>query len=44
VQLNADLNGAKNIGFKLINSLDGTSLDQWLIKASVSEAGEVGWK
>jgi IS605 OrfB family transposase len=44
LQLNADLNGAKNIGFRLINSLDGTSLDQWLPKASPSEAGEVGWK
>ncbi|MHA2232424.1 MAG: zinc ribbon domain-containing protein [Candidatus Hodarchaeales archaeon] len=44
LQLNADINGAKNIGFRLINSLDGTSLDQWLTKASVGEAGEVGWK
>ncbi|MFX0116444.1 MAG: zinc ribbon domain-containing protein [Candidatus Hodarchaeota archaeon] len=44
LQLNADINGAKNIGFRLINSLDGTSLDQWLAKASASEAGEVGWK
>ncbi|MFX0113288.1 MAG: RNA-guided endonuclease TnpB family protein [Candidatus Hodarchaeota archaeon] len=44
LQLNADLNGAKNIGFKLIKSLDGTSLDQWLSKASVAEVGEVGWK
>jgi IS605 OrfB family transposase len=44
LQLNADINGAKNIGFKLIKSLDGTSLDQWLTKPSVAEAGEVGWK
>jgi putative transposase len=44
LQLNADINGAKNIGFRLIKSLDGTSLDQWLPKAFVSEAGEVGWK
>ncbi|MHA2273353.1 MAG: zinc ribbon domain-containing protein [Candidatus Hodarchaeales archaeon] len=44
LQLNADINGAKNIGFKLIKSLDGTSLDQWLTKTSASEAGEVGWK
>ncbi|MHA2272344.1 MAG: zinc ribbon domain-containing protein [Candidatus Hodarchaeales archaeon] len=44
LQLNADLNGAKNIGFRLIKSLDGTSLDQWLTKTSVVEAGEVGWK
>ncbi|MFW9917205.1 MAG: zinc ribbon domain-containing protein [Candidatus Thorarchaeota archaeon] len=44
LQLNADLNGAKNIGFKLIKSLDGTSLDQWLPKASGAEVGEVGWK
>ncbi|MFQ5979435.1 MAG: RNA-guided endonuclease TnpB family protein [Candidatus Heimdallarchaeota archaeon] len=44
LQLNADINGAKNIGFRLINSLDGTSLDQWLTKTSVSEAGEVGRK
>ncbi|MHA2273512.1 MAG: RNA-guided endonuclease TnpB family protein [Candidatus Hodarchaeales archaeon] len=44
LELNADINGAKNIGFRLINLLDGTSLDQWLTKASASEAGEVGWK
>ncbi|MHA2273000.1 MAG: zinc ribbon domain-containing protein [Candidatus Hodarchaeales archaeon] len=44
LQLNADTNGAKNIGFRLIKSLDGTSLDQWLTKASAVEAGEVGWK
>ncbi|MFX0115782.1 MAG: hypothetical protein ACFFB3_14630 [Candidatus Hodarchaeota archaeon] len=42
--MNADLNGAKNIGFKLIKSLDGTSLDQWLTKTSFPEAGEVSWK
>ncbi|MHA2369875.1 MAG: RNA-guided endonuclease InsQ/TnpB family protein [Candidatus Hodarchaeales archaeon] len=44
LQLNADINGAKNIGFRLIKSLDGTSLDQWSTKASIMEAGEVGWK
>jgi IS605 OrfB family transposase len=44
LQLNADINGAKNIGFKLIKSFDGTSLDQWLTKASGSEVREVGWK
>ncbi len=44
LQLNADLNGAKNLGIKLINSLDGTSLDQWLKKSSPVEEREVGWK
>ncbi|MHA2497811.1 MAG: zinc ribbon domain-containing protein, partial [Candidatus Hodarchaeales archaeon] len=44
LQLNADLNRARNIGFKLIKSLDGTSLDQWLTKTSLAEAREVGWK
>ncbi|MHA2496612.1 MAG: zinc ribbon domain-containing protein, partial [Candidatus Hodarchaeales archaeon] len=44
LQLNADLNGAKNIGFKLINSLDGTSLDQWLTNRAQWERREVGWK
>ncbi|MCW3981623.1 MAG: transposase, partial [Candidatus Bathyarchaeota archaeon] len=44
LQLNADLNGAKNIGFRLIKSLDGTFLDQWLTKASLPEVREVGWK
>ena len=29
-QLQADINGAMNIGFKLIYSLDDPSLDQWL--------------
>ncbi len=43
-QLNADINGAKNIGFRLITSLDGTPLDQWLTKSSASEDGGVGWK
>ncbi|MHA2232665.1 MAG: zinc ribbon domain-containing protein [Candidatus Hodarchaeales archaeon] len=43
-QLNADINGAKNIGFRLINSLDGTPLDQWLTKSSGSEDGGVGRK
>jgi IS605 OrfB family transposase len=44
LQLNADINGAKNIGFRLIKSLDGTSLDQWLTKAFLAEARGVGWK
>jgi hypothetical protein len=43
LQLNADINGAKNIGFRPIMSLDGTSLDQWLPKTPVAEVGEVGW-
>jgi IS605 OrfB family transposase len=44
LQLNADLNGAKNIGFRLINSLDGTSLDQWLTNRAQWARREVGWK
>jgi IS605 OrfB family transposase len=43
-QLNADINGAKNIGFRLIRSLDGTPLDQWLTKSSDVEDGGVGRK